>query len=98
MFVNVHQYKLNEEYDISYLKHHELFDYRHTSYSVAHNTLSNIFDLTMRNQMRYCCTFKSDILQFEQGQSMTDEEQMNTLSSIDKVKHVRCIQLSLQLL
>ena len=95
MFMNEHQYKHKEEYDRSHLTHHELFDYRQTLYSasgdITHEILSNILDLTMRNQMRYCCTSKSAILQFEQGQYMTDEEEMNTLSSIDRVEYVSCI-------
>ena len=66
MFVNVHRYKLNEEYDISYLTHNELFDHRHKLYSesedIVYDTLSNIFDLTMMNQTRYCYTSKSAIL------------------------------------
>ena len=70
MFVNLYQYKLNEEYNISYLTHHELFDYRHKLYSASEDitfeTLSNMFDLKTINKMRYCCTSKIAIIQFEQ--------------------------------
>ena len=63
VFVSIHRYKFNEEYDMSYSTHHELFDYRHKLYSasedIAYHILSNIFDLTLRNQMRYCCTSNS---------------------------------------
>ena len=97
VFVNVHQYKINQEYDISNLTDFELFDYRHTLYStsedIVYEILSNIFDLTMRNQMRYCCTSNSSILQFEQGQSMIYEEKNYTLSRIYAVEDVRFIQL-----
>ena len=79
MFVKVHVFKMNEEYDISYLTHHELFDYRHKLYSASEDieyvTFWNIFDLAMRNQTRYCCTYKSTIIQVEQGQSMTQRKE-----------------------
>ena len=66
MFAKVHVFKLNEKYDISYLTHHELYDYRHKLYSatkgIQYESFSTLFDLTMNNQNRYCRTSKNTII------------------------------------
>ena len=100
IFFNVDWYKINVEYDILYLTRLGLFDYIHKLYSasedITHEKLSNLFNLTTTNQRRYCYTSKSAISKCEQGQSMIDEDEINTLSSIDRVEDGRFIQLSLK--
>ena len=64
--------------------------------SIHYELVANVFDLTMRNQCRYCSYSLQSVLIFEQGISMTDEEKKQALHKCEKVEQIRFIQLTLK--
>ena len=63
------------------------------SNSLSYETLSRIFELMMVNQDRFCTSTVSELLQYDQNISMTDDEKMEIFETIDNVEDVRFIQM-----
>ena len=78
LFVGIHKHEILKLYDIAYLTDIDMLDNRHKLYSatnsIHYELIANVFDLTMRDQGRYCSYSLQSVLQFEQNISMTDEE------------------------